>query len=181
MRSADDGITPDAADDVGRTASILAQWRRARPDLDLSGFLIGVQIGRLGLLSQQIAGRTAGLFEIGPGEMLVVTALRRQGPPYALRPTDLFRLLGVTSGAMTYRIDKLVARGLVERAPDPEDGRGAVIRLTSAGIASADKVVDVAAEFWNARLANLAVEPGAMARLEASLAELADQMERFER
>ena len=108
-------------------------------------------------------------------------ALRRQGPPYELRPTDLFRLLGVTSGAMTYRIDKLVARGLVERAPDPEDGRGAVIRLTSAGIASADKVVDVAAEFWNARLANLAVEPGAMARLEASLAELADQMERFER
>src|SRR4051812_16979517 len=91
----DDAVTespaPETAGDVGKTAAILAQWRRARPELDLAGFLIGVQIGRLALLSQQIAERTAGMFEIGAGEMMVVTALRRQGPPYALRPTDLFR------------------------------------------------------------------------------------------
>jgi hypothetical protein len=32
------------------------------------------------------------------GEFYVLAALRRAGPPYALRPTELFRALMVSSG-----------------------------------------------------------------------------------
>jgi DNA-binding MarR family transcriptional regulator len=34
---------------------------------------------------------------------------------------------------MTNRIDRLSARGLVERYPDPDDRRGVIVRLTGEG------------------------------------------------
>jgi DNA-binding MarR family transcriptional regulator len=163
---------------VGFTALTLEQWRRERPDLDLAGFLIGVQIGRLGLLYNRISEKNAATYGVGAGEMRVLTALRRQGAPYELRPTDLFRMLGVTSGTMTYRIDKLVERGLVVRAPDPRDGRGAVVRLTAAGLQRADLIVTSATKNWRARMGPLADDPDKLAKLEAMLAEIATQLEK---
>lgn len=163
---------------VGLTAVTLAQWRKERPDLDLAGFLIGVQIGRLGLLYSSISEKNAANYGVGGGEMRVLTALRRQGAPFELRPTDLFRMLGVTSGTMTYRIDKLVERGLVVRAPDPRDGRGAVVRLTPAGLQRADLIVSSATRNWRERMGPLADDPDKLAKLEAMLAEIATQLER---
>ena len=34
---------------------------------------------------------------------------------------------------MTNRVDRLTARGLVERLPDPADRRGVLVQLTTAG------------------------------------------------
>ena len=39
---------------------------------------------------------------------------------------------------MTNRIDRLAARGLVQRHPDPDDRRGVIVRLTDEGAARAD-------------------------------------------
>ena len=39
---------------------------------------------------------------------------------------------------MTNRIDRLSARGLVERYPDPDDRRGVIVRLTREGRATVD-------------------------------------------
>ena len=47
----------------------------------------------------------------------------------------------VTSGTMTNRLDRLAAQGLVERTPDPADGRGTVIRLTEKGHSVIDAAV----------------------------------------
>ncbi len=44
----------------------------------------------------------------------------------------------MTSGTMTNRVDRLAARGLVERLPDPHDRRGVLVRLTDAGRATVD-------------------------------------------
>jgi DNA-binding MarR family transcriptional regulator len=68
----------------------------------------------------------------------VLFALRRSGSPYALTPTELLKALWVTSGGVSKRIDKLVARGLVVREPDLRDGRGVVVRLTASGLQVAD-------------------------------------------
>lgn len=57
-------------------------------------------------------------------EMLLMMALRRVGPPYALRPTDILKMHSVTSGTATYRIDQLTKQDLAERIPDPSDRRG---------------------------------------------------------
>jgi DNA-binding MarR family transcriptional regulator len=69
----------------------------------------------------------------------VLLALRRAGGNYSRRPTDLFRALLVTSGAITKNVDRLAAIGLVKRQPDPSDKGGFLIHLTARGKQVADK------------------------------------------
>jgi len=45
------------------------------------------------------------------------------------------------SGAITNRVDRMEAKGLVERVRDPGDRRGVRIRLTPAGLELIDKLV----------------------------------------
>jgi DNA-binding MarR family transcriptional regulator len=71
-------------------------------------------------------------------EFDVLAALRRAGEPYELSPGRLLRETLVTSGTMTNRVDRLTARGLVERLPDPHDRRGVLVRLTAEGKAAVD-------------------------------------------
>jgi DNA-binding MarR family transcriptional regulator len=68
----------------------------------------------------------------------VLAALRRAGAPYELSPGRLLRETLVTSGTMTNRVDRLAARGFVERYPDPEDRRGVLVRLTPEGKEAVD-------------------------------------------
>ncbi len=75
--------------------------------------------------------------------MGVLFALRRGGPPFVSRPTDLFRVLLVTSGAITKKVDRLVEVGCVERLPDPGHKGGFLVRLTKKGL----RMVDGAARY----------------------------------
>jgi DNA-binding MarR family transcriptional regulator len=74
-----------------------------------------------------------GAHDLETWEFDVLTALRRAGPPYELSPGRLLTQTLVTSGTMTNRIDRLAAKGLVSRLPDPSDRRGVRVRLTPAG------------------------------------------------
>ncbi|MGZ5409788.1 MAG: MarR family winged helix-turn-helix transcriptional regulator, partial [Aeromicrobium sp.] len=75
-------------------------------------------------------------------EFDVLSALRRAGKPYRLSPGQLVHETLVTSGTMTNRVDRLVARGLVERSPDPDDRRGVQVRLSPAGRKAVDGALD---------------------------------------
>ena len=77
-----------------------------------------------------------------PWEFDVLSALRRSGEPYELSPGRLLRETLVTSGTMTNRVDRLVARGLVGRRADPTDRRGVLVRLTPRGRAAVDAALD---------------------------------------
>jgi len=63
----------------------------------------------------------------------VLSALRRSGAPYELTPGQLVRQTLVGSGTTTNRLDRLESRGLIDRSPDPEDGRMRRVRLTDRG------------------------------------------------
>jgi DNA-binding MarR family transcriptional regulator len=85
-------------------------------------------------------------YAIGGGDMRVLLALRRSGPPYVKRPTDLFRNLLVTSGAITKKVDRLVAAGFVERLPDPGHNGGFLVHLTRKGLHAVEEAVVYLAE-----------------------------------
>ena len=122
-------------------AVLLGEWQRERPDLDPSPFAIFGRIWRLGAnLSNEIAEWLAPLglnFE----SFSVIVTLRRSGAPYELNPTALYRESLISSGAITNRIDRVEAAGLVKRLPDPKDRRGTIVRLTPKGRALADKAI----------------------------------------
>ncbi|MGR0221705.1 MarR family winged helix-turn-helix transcriptional regulator [Agromyces sp. ZXT2-6] len=121
----------DAAGD--HVARIMAEWRRERPDLDVSPQ--GV-IGRLHRLANALGEELVAVysrFGLAEGEFDVLATLRRVGEPYERTPGDLAASTMVTSGAMTKRIDRLEQRGLVTRRVSDADGRGRVIALTPAG------------------------------------------------
>ena len=71
----------------------------------------------------------------------VLSALRRSGEPYQLSAGELVRETLVTSGTMTNRIDRLLARGMVARAPSESDRRTVLITLTSHGREAVDSAL----------------------------------------
>jgi DNA-binding MarR family transcriptional regulator len=112
---------------------ILEQWRRERPELDHSP--IGV-IGRISRLARELEQRLEPVYGehgLEPGWHDVLATLRRSGPPFRLRPTDLTNASMLTSSGTTKRLDRLEQAGLIERSPDPDDRRGTLITLTDAG------------------------------------------------
>jgi DNA-binding MarR family transcriptional regulator len=62
----------------------------------------------------------------------VLAALEHAGT--ALRPGDLARELQMASSNVAATLRSLEAAALVDRRRDPEDGRGALVSLTQAGV-----------------------------------------------
>ncbi len=112
---------------------IVAAWRRERPDLDVEPLQVLSRISRLAAVLDE---RRADAF-VGHGlqahEFDVLSVLRRSGDPFERTAGELASRTHVTSGTMTSRLDRLVARGFVTRRPDPADGRLVRVRLTDAG------------------------------------------------
>ncbi|QNP76212.1 MarR family transcriptional regulator [Streptomyces roseirectus] len=80
-------------------------------------------------------------FQLTPAEFDVLTALRRTGDPYRMKPNRLARALMLSSGGTTNVTHRLVARGLVVREADPEDARSTWLRLTPEGVDTAERAV----------------------------------------
>ena len=117
---------------------LIAAWQRERPDLDVSPLQVLSRVTRLAR-HLDIARREAfALHDLEPGEFDVLAALRRAGQPYALTPSQLVNANLVTSGTMTNRVDRLVIKDFVRREPDPSDGRGVLVALTTTGRAKVD-------------------------------------------
>ena len=117
---------------------LVAAWRAQRPDLDVEPMQVLSRISRLARhldIARRAAFTDHGL---ETWEFDVLSALRRQGPPFQLTPGALLRATLVTSGTMTNRIDRLAEAGLVHREPDPRDKRGVLVTLTEQGVARAD-------------------------------------------
>lgn len=120
-------------------ARVIAQWEQERPDLDPSPLAVIARLHRIALrLTEELVAVYAA-HGLGEGEFDVLATLRRQGPPYALTPSELAAQTMVTSGAVTKRVDRCLAQGWVSRQPSEDDGRGRVIALTEAGRALMDE------------------------------------------
>lgn len=134
--------TPDAhPPDRDTVDGIVEQWARERPDVDTGGMAI---IGRISRLERRLAPRLADVFArhgLEAWEFDVLATLRRSGAPYRLTAGQLLDQMMITSGAVTNRINRLEARGLIRREPHPDDGRVVLVALTDEGLAVVDAAV----------------------------------------
>ena len=117
---------------------LVAGWQAERPDLDTEPLQVLSRVSRLARHLDR--ARTAAFASHGlqVWEFDMLSALRRQGPPYQLSPGALLRATLVTSGTMTNRINRLADARLVSLSPDPLDRRGKLVTLTGRGRAAVD-------------------------------------------
>ena len=143
---------PRRNDEVDR---IVEAWQRERPDLDVSPLQVLSRVTRLARHLDRSRAAAFAAHGLETWEFDVLAALRRVGAPYQLSPGQLVAQTMVTSGTMTNRIDRLTGRGLVQRLPDPADGRGVMVLLEPKGRVLVD----------GAMADLLQIEDGVLARL----------------
>jgi DNA-binding MarR family transcriptional regulator len=134
---------------------LLEDWNAERPELDYSPLGVVVRIQLLGKLLQRSAEVALRPLKLKLWEYDVLSALRRKGKPFEQPATELARLTMLTSGAMTTRVDRLEAKGLVERTTDPEDRRGVNVKLTKNGLGVIDQAIQTRLEIAEAQLKSL--------------------------
>ena len=138
--------------------SLVAAWKRERPDLDVSPMQVLSRVSRLARHLDRQRSSAFAAYGLETWEFDVLAALRRAGPPYQLSPGQLLRETMVTSGTMTNRVDRLTARGLVAREDHPGDRRGVLVRLTGEGRATVDAALSDLLRAEEQILAGLSVD-----------------------
>ncbi len=120
---------------------LLEQWRTERPDIDPAPMGIVGRISRASRLLERALREHFATHDLQRYEFDILATLRRAGHPFRLTPGALIETSMVTSGAITNRIDRLAARGLVTRETDPDNRRSVLITLTARGRELVDEVV----------------------------------------
>src|SRR5690242_8617735 len=142
--------------------ALLDSWRDKRPDLDFSP--VGI-VARLARVRGHIARELDPVFDahgLGAASFGVLVTLARIEDEGGVSQRRLMDELGLTSGTISVRMDRLVTQGLVERRPDPESRRNTLITLTERGRELFERVVP----------AHLANERRLLAALDADEREL---------
>lgn len=125
-----------------RITAIQHEWRRERPDLDPAPQAV---IGRLHRVAALVSTRLDTVFArfgLSDPEFDLLATLRRAGAPYERAAGELAAHTMVTAGGLTKRVDRLIARGLVERDAASDDGRRRHVRLTAAGVELIDRAIE---------------------------------------
>jgi DNA-binding MarR family transcriptional regulator len=118
-------------------------WSEQRPDLEQEPMGVALRIQALAKILGDLASERLGDLGLQWWQYDVLSALRRQGAPYALSATELADASLLTSGAMTNRIDRLEEAGLVRRRKDRRDRRKILVQLTGRGLKLIDRATSV--------------------------------------
>lgn len=118
---------PDAVD------GIYEAWAREMPDVSTRGAQILARARRITVSVRPRIESVFKTFDLDTGEFDVLATLRRAGAPYALRPTELYKSLMISSGGLTDRLDRLETRGFIRRRASPDDARSSLVELTALG------------------------------------------------
>jgi MarR family 2-MHQ and catechol resistance regulon transcriptional repressor len=96
-----------------------------------------------------------GRHELTTTEFGILEALHHKGP---LLLGEIQRKVLVTSGGITYLVDRLVAKGLVKREPSPDDRRARFAVLTPAGARLIGRIFPPHAQFLTGIMSTLTPE-----------------------
>jgi DNA-binding MarR family transcriptional regulator len=129
------GMATPADDDeeLDHLDASLEVWATEIPDLDplTEGIVERIQMLAHGF--DDSAATTLAEFGLDRRAFKVLGRLRRVGPPYRRSAGELANDIHLSSGAMTNRLDRMEAAGLIRRLADPNDRRGTLIEPTEAG------------------------------------------------
>lgn len=120
-------------------ATVLRQWQRVLPGVDLAPIAVIGRVGRCAALVQQVSGAPLGRADLTRPEFDILCALRRSGGE--LTPGLLARETFASGAATTKRLRRLEERGLVSRRTDSRDRRVSHLSLTEQGRQFVDRTL----------------------------------------
>ncbi len=154
-RDSADALPPGPRDSVDR---LLASWARAQPGLDLSPVAVIARLDRLRRIIDSELQATFAEHGLNGPDFAALVTLRRLDEPGGVSQRRLMRELGLTSGTVSVRVERLAGRGLVTSREDPQDRRNTLAALTPAGHALFDRVTPAHIATENRLLAALSAE-----------------------
>jgi DNA-binding MarR family transcriptional regulator len=95
--------------------------------------------------------RGTGLEQAEYDVLLTVT----RAPEMTARLRDVTSLMLVSQPSVSRLVDRMVTRGLVTKCPDPDDGRGALVRATEEGAAAFRRIATQHARTISERMSRL--------------------------
>lgn len=104
-------------------------------------YAITIRLRRLARAIELELSRSAAKEGLTAGEVLVLDALYRSAAPHQVTLTELKHLFLISLAGVGKRVDRLDELGLIDRIPNPEDGRGLLVGLNKKGIALLKKMV----------------------------------------
>lgn len=110
-------------------------------DLDFEAKAVTGRVIRLSTLFVDALHQALRPFNLTPMQYAIIAVLRASGEPYVLSPSAIRNYLILTSGGMTNLLHSLEELDLVHRKPDPNDGRGVLVRLTKKGRSLAEAAI----------------------------------------
>lgn len=136
---------------------ILQQWKRARPDLNCASMGI---VGRLGRVRNNWHAELENVFKdygLSSIEFDILATMRRNNSS-GITPTELYKSLMISSGAVSTRIEQLVKEGLVERISSQQDRRSCKVILTNKGLDIIDRALTAHVKNMDNMLSGLSCE-----------------------
>jgi DNA-binding MarR family transcriptional regulator len=121
--------------------ALIESWRAVRPDLDLEP--LGV-IARLERVRSHIDHELSSLFArfgLSPAAFSALVTLVRLGADRGVSQRALMDELGLTSGTVSVRVDRLIEADLVVRRPDPDQKRNVLVSLTPEGAELVERII----------------------------------------
>jgi DNA-binding MarR family transcriptional regulator len=110
----------------------LESIRESLPMLDPEVEGIVDRISALARRFHRALDETLAEFDLDHVEWKLLGVLTRR-PGYRTSPGRLARMIDLSSGAMTNRLDRMEHAGLLSRSPHPSDRRGVEVEVTDAG------------------------------------------------
>ncbi|MEV7772389.1 MarR family transcriptional regulator [Kitasatospora sp. NPDC086791] len=151
-------------------AEQVALYQREFPTVDPQVETIVQTLNRVSRRMGVAYDRQLTVLGITSAEWEVLKALVVSGSPYRLGPGELAKRLGLTPAAMTHRIDRMVADGLVTRERDESNRVRVIIELTETGRDKWLESMRMAAVFEEELLQDIAGEErGALSALLARM------------
>lgn len=120
------GRGPDAVDEIQLA------WLRERPGMPVESIGVITRVWRAAKIFGDERRRTLAGLGIDSATLDLLSTLRRGGPPYAMTPQELKDHCLVTAGAISQRVGRAEAAGLVQ-AVRSAGGRTLRVELTDAG------------------------------------------------
>jgi DNA-binding MarR family transcriptional regulator len=121
--------------------SLVRDWERERPDLDMSTLGVSLPLRRALQLAEARRGALLAARGVTPATLDLLVALRRLGSPYRCTPSDLARTLVLSAGRVSQRLDALERAGLVERSVSSADRRVVFATLSDKGFRTIDELI----------------------------------------